>query len=260
MEISTPGFLTNELPLTGYKDTSARLAVIRARSPLLVCEGPTLAKLGGSAGGGSVTYQLIAGGAYDQPPFSGAIAEYPWWQPLFNASSQELQMYNVLTLAKCINLNCLRSMSSEQLQSVHNQSYNTGYEQHGYGFGDFYYGPVVDGRFVIELPDQAFKAGRFYDVGLIVDHDGYEGVLFGNTSLTSQIAETTDAELLFPEAGPSFYSRLYQLYPAANFNSTFYQRQTWFGDFAIDCKCAPLHADARSDILYGELSGRQQLE
>ena len=31
---------------------------------------------GGSAGGGSVTYQLIAGGAYDEPPFHGAIAEY----------------------------------------------------------------------------------------------------------------------------------------------------------------------------------------
>lgn len=31
---------------------------------------------GGSAGGGSVTMQLMAGGAYDLPPFSGAIAEY----------------------------------------------------------------------------------------------------------------------------------------------------------------------------------------
>lgn len=29
---------------------------------------------GGSAGGGSVTYQLMAGGAYDLPPFSGAYS------------------------------------------------------------------------------------------------------------------------------------------------------------------------------------------
>jgi hypothetical protein len=28
--------------------------------------------------GAAVTYQLIAGGGYDEPPFSGAIAEYPW--------------------------------------------------------------------------------------------------------------------------------------------------------------------------------------
>lgn len=33
---------------------------------------------GGSAGGSSVSYQLIAGGAFDDPPFSAAIAEYPW--------------------------------------------------------------------------------------------------------------------------------------------------------------------------------------
>lgn len=31
---------------------------------------------GGSAGGGSVTAQLIAGGAFDEPPFSKAIVEY----------------------------------------------------------------------------------------------------------------------------------------------------------------------------------------
>ncbi len=31
---------------------------------------------GGSAGGGSVTYQLIAGGGFSEPPFSAAIAEY----------------------------------------------------------------------------------------------------------------------------------------------------------------------------------------
>ena len=44
------------------------------------------------------------------------------------------------------------------------------------------------------------------------------------------------AEDLFPYAGPSFFSRLYQLYPASNFNSTFFQRQTWYGDFIINCE------------------------
>jgi len=33
---------------------------------------------GGSAGGGSVSLQLTAGGAYDDPPFAAAIPEYPW--------------------------------------------------------------------------------------------------------------------------------------------------------------------------------------
>lgn len=33
---------------------------------------------GGSAGGGSVTYQMIANGGADLPPFQRAIAECPW--------------------------------------------------------------------------------------------------------------------------------------------------------------------------------------
>ncbi|KAK1079511.1 hypothetical protein LTR33_006324 [Friedmanniomyces endolithicus] len=52
---------------------------------------------------------------------------------------------------------------------------------------------------------------------------------------TNQVEETTDARALFPFAGPAFFSRLYQLYPASDYNSTFYQRQTWFGDYIINC-------------------------
>jgi hypothetical protein len=40
---------------------------------------------------------------------------------------------------------------------------------------------------------------------------------------------------LFPYAGRAFFSRLYQLYPRSQFNSTFFQRSQWFGDFSIDC-------------------------
>lgn len=177
----------------------------------------------------------MAGGATDTPPFRAAIAEYPWWQPFLNESSQELQLSNVLNLAKCNNVDCLRSLSSSAIQAVHVQSYIAGYMQPGYGYGVFYYGPVVDGSFLRQLPDQAFKSGRFYDVSLLVDHDRYEGVIFTNQSMTTQEEETMNARVLFPRAGPSFFSRLYQLYPASAFNSTFYQAMTWFGDFIINC-------------------------
>jgi hypothetical protein len=52
---------------------------------------------------------------------------------------------------------------------------------------------------------------------------------------TSQTYETSDAQNLFPFAGPSFFSRLYQLYPASAFNSTYFQRSSYFGDFIINC-------------------------
>lgn len=190
---------------------------------------------GGSAGGGSVTYQLIAGGAFDSPPFSGAIAEYPWWQPLMNSSSRQLQYESILGLTNCTTLDCLRSLPSAQLQQANSNSMNTTYPSPGYGYGVFNYGPVVDGRFIRKLPDLEFKQGNFYSVPTIVDHNAYEGVMFTNSSQTSQIGETKDAQYLFPNAGPSFFSRLYQIYPASKFNSTFFRRQTWFGDFIINC-------------------------
>lgn len=205
---------------------------------------------GGSSGGGSVSCQLIAGGAVDKPPFRAAIAEYPWWQPLMNTTTQESQYQTVLRLANCKGLECLRSASSQQLQQVSALSYIVSYPSAGYGNGIFYYGPVVDGEFIKNLPSQEFMAGNFYKVPVMVDHDAYEGVIFTNSSLTTQAAETVDAKFLFPYAGPSFFSRLYQLYPASNFNSTFFQRQTWFGDFIINCKPFPSSRNKLNTIIY----------
>jgi carboxylesterase type B len=36
---------------------------------------------GGSAGGGSVTAQMMMYGGEKNPPFRNAVGEYPWWQP-----------------------------------------------------------------------------------------------------------------------------------------------------------------------------------
>jgi carboxylesterase type B len=131
----------------------------------------------------------------------------------------------------------MRGLSSEHLQQVNQQSYSAAYGQPGYASGDFYYGPVVDGRFIRELPDQAYKYGRFYNDPLLVDRDAYEGYIFTQPNLTaSQAIETADAQILFPFAGQSFFSWLYQLYPASEFNSTVSQRATWFGDVIINCK------------------------
>lgn len=70
---------------------------------------------------------------------------------------------------------------------------------------------------------------------LIVDRNAYEGFLFSDPTATTQVEETVDAQHMFPFAGPAFFSRLYQLYPRSEYNSTLFQRQTWFGDFIINC-------------------------
>lgn len=155
--------------------------------------------------------------------------------PLINQSTQSIQYNTALRLADCTSVDCLRSLPAPRLATLNQAVQNATYPGPGVGFGIFSFGPVVDGKFIKELPGLAFQRGNFYDVPIIVDHEGYEGVIFSNASLTAQIDETADAQDIFPYAGPAFFSRLYQLYPRSDFNSTFFQRQTWFGDFIINC-------------------------
>ena len=183
------------------------------------------------------------------PPFSAAIAEYPWWQPLLNTREQGRQYFTALNLAGVNDLNGLRSLPSSTLAYLNQADINASYPGPGAGYGVYWYGPVVDGKFIRNLPDQEFKQGNFQKVPLIVDHDAYEGYIFSNKSQTTQVAETADAMDLFPYAGPSFFSRLYQLYPISSYNSTFFQRQTWFGDFIINCPTYQM-ATAMSDQSY----------
>lgn len=150
---------------------------------------PTMVTIwGGSAGGGSVTMQLMAGGAYDQPPFAGAIAEYrksssvrlvrtsanllpAWWQPFLNQSEQEIQYYDALRLSNCDSVTCLRGLPIDQLETLNQQVQNATYPGPGVGYGVYNFGPVVDGKFVKELPSTAFQLGHFYDVPLMVDRE-----------------------------------------------------------------------------------------
>lgn len=67
-------------------------------------------------------------------------------------------------------VNCLRSLPVEELAALNQQVQNTTYPGPGAGYGVFYFGPVVDGYFIQELPTEAFRWGRFYDVPLMVDH------------------------------------------------------------------------------------------
>lgn len=158
---------------------------------------------GGSAGGGSVTYQLMMGGGIGNPPFRAAIAEYPWWQPLLNKSTQELQYRFALDAAGCAGINCLRDLSESELTNVGQADFNDSYPGTGDGYGTFWFGPVVDGEFLQDLPDEAFKKGDYYKVPLLVDREGYEGAIFSNSSQTTQIEETIDVSL------PLFHCRCF---------------------------------------------------
>ncbi|KAF2436882.1 alpha/beta-hydrolase [Tothia fuscella] len=195
---------------------------------------------GGSAGGGSVTAQMMLYGGspgLDKPPFSAAIAEYPWWQPFHADAILEAQYEQLLQAAGCADLACLRNISEPALASAAQKTFELGYNRNAplYGYGDYCYGPSVDGDIIRDLPSREFKRGAFSSVPLLINRDAFEGVSFSNKSEVTLEQEMTGLRSLFPNADEKFFAALFDLYPVAEFNSTLWHRQTLFGDFIINC-------------------------
>ncbi|KAF2094927.1 carboxylesterase, partial [Rhizodiscina lignyota] len=198
--------------------------------------------IGGSAGGSSVSLHLTMYGGVQNPPFRAAIAEYPWWQSLHDDDIVEIQYRDLLDAAGCTNITCLRGLSEDDLAQAQENSLTAGYAAGHYGWGDFYYGPYVDGVIIQDLPSNDFKRGHFSkasrtqeQVPLMTNHDGYEGFNYRDKNISTMQDVVTGFESLFPTATPSFFKRLFELYPASNYNSSFFQSAGIFGDYIIDC-------------------------
>ncbi|KZT55338.1 alpha/beta-hydrolase [Calocera cornea HHB12733] len=198
--------------------------------------------IGGSAGGGSVMSQMILYGGEASPPFRGVISQYPWWQPFKNDSTLETQYRLLLQETGCSSLTCLRGLDTVALANATQKVYVDAYAAGQYGYGDYFFGPSVDGDIIRDLPSNEFKNGHFTKVALLVNRDGYEGVLFSNRSMNGTDQEITDLHHLFPYAKQSFINRLYELYPVDAYNSTFFHRAQWYGDFIIECPSAYMAA------------------
>ena len=242
----------------GLLDQRAALGWVQRHVSIFGGDPTKITIIGGSAGGGSVMDQMIIFGGESNPPFravisglshssfpfsiavcfilySDEITEFPWWQPFHNNSVLQRQYNLLLNTSGCSNLDCLRSLPSTVLANASQDTYILGSNAGEYGFGDFYYVPYVDGSLIRDLPSQEFKRGHFTKVPLLTNREGYEGISFSNRNETTEIQETLDLEILFPNAKQSFFNRLYELYPSSDFNSTFYQRAQLFGDFIINC-------------------------
>ncbi|KAK3704165.1 hypothetical protein LTR37_014005 [Vermiconidia calcicola] len=191
--------------------------------------------IGGSAGGSSVMNQMILYGGVSNPPFRAAIAEYPWWQSYKNGTVLEAQYRQMLNATGCDGLECLRGQSTQNLIDASQSAFNAGWEGGWYGWGDFYFGPSVDGEAIRDLPSNEFKKGNFVKVPLVVNRDAYEGYNYSPPDNTTE-EMTADLQTIFPYAKQSFFRRLYELYPAGDFNSTFFRRAEIYGDYIINCR------------------------
>lgn len=92
-----------------------------------------------------------------------------------NNSVLESQYRLLLSASNCTSLQCLRTLDSATLKRAAQQTFVDAYNSDPalYAFGDFYYGPSVDGDVIRDLPSNEWKQGHFTKVPLLVDHDGY---------------------------------------------------------------------------------------
>lgn len=196
---------------------------------------------GGSAGGGSVVNQLIYNGGEKNPPYRGAIAEFPWLQPYHDDIFLQKQYQTVLDEAKCGDLACLRSLSASALEKAITTSYYTAYAAGLYAYGDMYFGPSVDGDFVHDLPSVEFDNGHFARVPLMTNHDSFEGILFTNFSTTSFDENRAQWQKTWHSPTTKFWESLSQLYPLSDFGTTYYE-QSFFRSliFPLIALLAPL--------------------
>lgn len=142
--------------------------------------------IGESAGGSSIMHQLTAyGGSSAAAPFQKAIIQSPGYQPRANDNARNETYRSFLQLLGVSDLTAARkkdfaSVFKANAQQVYNSPY-----------GQFTFGPAVDGTFVPDLASALLRSGRYdKNVAVMVGHNADEGIGF-----TSPYAENDTAFL-----------------------------------------------------------------
>jgi acetylcholinesterase len=173
---------------------------------------------GESAGGGSIMHQMTAyGGLKGKVPFQQAVPQSPGWSPVSSNLQPENVYRKFLSLTNSTSLADLRALSSEAVIRANAQqvAYDSAY-------GQYIYGPVVDGNFVPAQPGELLAQGRFdKDVRVMVGHNANEGQYFTPPFVASNEALQAQLKTAFPTSPQQVIDTITQtLYPPV-FNGSY---------------------------------------
>lgn len=133
--------------------------------------------MGESAGGGSIMHQITAyGGNAGPSPFQQAILQSPGWVPVIDDEQQERTLQQFLGILNVCTIEEARKLPTEKL--IAGNAYQIATKAK---YGNFVYGPVVDGTFVPALPGQLLLEGNFdRNLNVMVGHNADEGLVFAS--------------------------------------------------------------------------------
>ncbi|PVH86075.1 alpha/beta-hydrolase [Cadophora sp. DSE1049] len=224
----------NAAPNLGLLDQRLALKWIQDHISKFGGDPKQVTLMGESAGGGSVTHQVLAFGGKVKAPFHRAVIQSPAVVPSTSPKEQESVFARVLSHASYVvgkpitTLQQLRNLTTEQ-------NYLTNYiTTMRSEYGSYPYGPVVDGVFVPNIPAKLLLSGQFdTSVEMMIGHNLNEGALFASPFITNETAFHDMVARRLPSAKPEVIEYITQaLYPpdftGAMGYKTFYERNSLF--------------------------------
>lgn len=163
-------------------------------------------------------HQITAyGGKAGPSPFQQAIVQSPGWVPVIDNNHSEKVLRQFLGILNVSTVEEARKLPSDKLMA--GNAYQIAKKAE---WGNFVYGPVVDGTFVPELPGQLLQKGKFdHELKVMAGYNANEGLVFTSPDArnSSWVAKLLTTE--FPDIKPNVIKFITQtLYPPV-YNGTY---------------------------------------
>ena len=208
--LAGPTLQSNGTANAGLYDQRLALQWIQENIHLFGGNPNNVTVIGESAGGGSIMHQITAFGGNKGPaPFQQAVLQSPGFQNLPSYYQQEQIFNTFLNLTNVSTIEEARKLPYSTLQmanivQVGNSSY-----------GQFTYGPAVDGLIAPAIPGKLLLQGSFdKNLKIMVGHNADEGFVFTSPYITNNTTFNEYVKASFPTIQPAVASYVENtLYP-----------------------------------------------
>ncbi|KAI4269514.1 MAG: hypothetical protein LQ337_007237 [Flavoplaca oasis] len=173
---------------------------------------------GQSAGGGSIMHQITAfGGLTGKAPFQQAVLQSAAFRNIPSNFQQEQTFNGFLSLLNVSSVQEARQLPSSTLVKANVQQVGAS------AYGQFTYGPVVDGLFAPGIPGKLLLQGSFdRNVKLMLGYNANEGLVFTSPFMPDDAAYENHVETSFPCIDSSVATYVQdELYPAPSENTAY---------------------------------------